>query len=339
MTTLDYQTSSAPGSSRSLINWRDWLRRLGPLVGLVFVFGLFSVLRPARFLNVGNLQIMLLQTAVVGTAALGMTIIIISGGIDLSVGSNIALVTVVVALLLNSGAPPLAAAVGGIFSAMLVGLLIGVLITTLRLSSFIVTLGLWGAVRGAAKGIADNSTIVPHRDTWLNLLLNTPGKGLAWMVLPPGVWMTLVLSVLVAAILRYTKFGRHVFAIGSNAQTARLCGINTSRTLLLIYVVGALFAGVAGVLQFSYLTLGDPTTAVGKELDVIAAVVIGGASLSGGEGSILGSLIGALIMTAVANGCQKMDYPNWVQEIVTGAIIILAVALDQLRHLRSGRSS
>ena len=222
---------------------------------------------------------------------------------------------------------------------MLVGLLIGTLVTSLRLPSFIVTLGLWGSLRGAAKGLADNSTIVPHRDTWLNMLLTTPSHRLAWMILPPGVWLTILLAIVVAGMLRYTKFGRHVFAVGSNVQTARLCGVNIARTQVLIYVVGALLTGVAGVLQFSYLTLGDPTTAMGKELDVIAAVVIGGASLSGGEGSILGSLVGALLMTAVANGCQKMDYPNWVQEIVTGGIIILAVVLDQLRHLRSGRAA
>jgi len=133
-------------------------------------------------------------------------------------------------------------------------------------------------------------------------------------------------------MLRYTRFGRHIFAIGSNESTARLCGVPVKRTKVLIYVVGLAFAGIAGVLQFSYLSVGDPTTAAGLELAVIAAVVIGGASLSGGEGSILGSLVGALIMTVVANGCTKMDLANWVQEIVTGGIIIVAVVLDRLRH-------
>jgi ribose/xylose/arabinose/galactoside ABC-type transport system permease subunit len=117
-------------------------------------------------------------------------------------------------------------------------------------------------------------------------------------------------------------------------QTAHLCGVNVARTKVLVYVLGSSFAGLAGVLQFSYLTVGDPTTAMGAELDVIAAVIIGGASLAGGEGTILGSLIGALIMTVVANGCTKMEFPNWVQEIVTGGIIIIAVALDRLRHRR-----
>ena len=338
MTTLEYQTP-APSAASALLDRKAWLRRLGPLLGLIIVFGFFAVLQPARFLNIDNIQIMLLQTAVVGTAALGMTLIIISGGIDLSVGSNIALVTVVVAQLLVAGASPVVAALGGIASAMLVGLVTGGLITALQISPFIVTLGLWVAVRGAAKQVGDGSTVVPHHPTWLNVLLNRPTGEMAWVLLPPGVWITIVLALLVAGLLRYTKFGRHVFAIGSNEQTARLCGINIAGTKILIYTIAAIFVGVSGVLQFSYLTMGDPTTAVGKELDVIAAVVIGGASLAGGEGSVFGSLVGALIMTVIANGCTKMGLENRVQEMVTGGIIIFAVALDRLRHARAMRGA
>ncbi len=142
----------------------------------------------------------------------------------------------------------------------------------------------------------------------------------------------LILAALVSLVLRYTRFGRHVFAIGSNEQTARLCGVNVNRTKLLIYMIGVGFAGLAGVLQFSFLGMGDSTTALGMELNIIAAVVIGGASLNGGEGSVIGSIIGALIMTVVANGCTKMGLENYVQEIITGAIIIVAVLLDRLRH-------
>ena len=305
--------------------------KLGPIVGLLFVVALFGVLRPHTFLTADNFQIMLLQTAVVGTAALGMTLIIISGGIDLSIGSNIALCTVAIALLLAHDVPPLLAALGGIGVGALCGAIIGLLITRLRLTPFIVTLGMWGALRGAAKGLA-GETMVPAPTTWLNGLLQSLTPAQRWMLFPPGVWLMLALTLGVAALLRSTRFGRHVFAIGSNEQTARLCGVPVRRTKLLIYTVGLAFAGIAGVLQFSYLTVGDPTTAAGLELAVIAAVVIGGASLHGGEGSVFGSLIGALVMTAVANGCTKMNLANWVQEIVTGAIIIAAVVLDRLRH-------
>jgi ribose transport system permease protein len=307
---------------------KAWLTRLGPMIGLVFVLALFSVLRPRTFATVENAQLMLIQTAVVGTAALGMTLVIISGGIDLSVGSNIALVTVVTALLLNENWPPLLAAAGGVGAAMVVGLAIGTLVTVGGMSAFIVTLGLWGAVRGVAKGLS-GQTVLPCPDTWLNVLLQTR------LSVPPGVWILVLMTIAISAVLRFTRFGRHVFAIGSNEQTARLCGVRVNRTKLLIYLTSTFLAGLAGILQFSYLTVGDPTTANGMELNVIAATVIGGASLSGGSGSALGSIFGALIMTAVADGCTKLELSNWVQEIVTGGIIIFAVALDKLRD-RSG---
>ncbi len=321
--------SSTPARKR--IDWASLPAKLGPLIGLIFVVVLFAALRPKTFLTTGNFQIMLLQTAVVATAALGMTLIIISGGIDLSIGSNIALCTVVIALLLQHQVPPWLAALGGIAAGSACGVMIGLLVTRLNLTPFIVTLGMWGALRGAAKGLA-SETIVSAPSTGLNNLLQSLGPKDRWMIFPPGVWLMIFLTIAVALLLRYTRFGRHIFAIGSNEQTARLCGVPLKRTKLLIYTVGLAFAGIAGVLQFSYLTVGDPTTANGMELAVIAAVVIGGASLNGGQGSIFGSLVGALIMTVVANGCTKMNLANWVQEIVTGVIIIAAVVLDRFRH-------
>jgi ribose transport system permease protein len=142
-------------------------------------------------------------------------------------------------------------------------------------------------------------------------------------------------AVAMAVILRYSVFGRHIFAIGSNEATARLCGIRISRTKILVYTIAGLFCGLSGVMGFSRLTVGDPTVAVGLELDVIAAVVIGGGSLSGGAGSILGSMIGVFIMAFLRNGCTMMGWPNYIQEIIIGAIIVAAVALDQIRHRQS----
>ena len=153
--------------------------------------------------------------------------------------------------------------------------------------------------------------------------------------LPLGVWLMLVLAVAVAILLRQTRFGRHVYAVGSNELTARLCGVPVERVKVLVYIIGAAFAGIASVLQFGYLTGGDPTTAVGLELNIIAAVVIGGASLNGGQGGVLGTLVGAVIMSVVANGCTKLGLANWVQEIVTGVIIVAAVLLDSLRRRTS----
>jgi ribose transport system permease protein len=319
---------------------RKILAMLGPVIGLVFVFALFSVLQPKTFLNVDNMQIILRQTAVIGTAAIGMTLIIIAGGIDLAVGSTIAIGVVTIALMLKAGYPPVLAALGGIAACTAAGACSGMLITRLKLLPFIVTLGLMGALRGGAKGLADSQVVYPPRtdditNSWIMKLLSGLKDENSWMLLPPGVWLMLVLAVLVALMLRFTRFGRHIFAVGSNEQTARLCGVNVDRVKIMVYTMGALFAGIAAVLQFSYIRVGDPTTAEGYELGVIAAVVIGGASLAGGEGRIAGSLIGAIIMTMVANGCTKMGFDNWVQQIATGFIIIAAVMLDKLRQRRS----
>jgi ribose transport system permease protein len=145
----------------------------------------------------------------------------------------------------------------------------------------------------------------------------------------------LILAIVTAVILRNTVFGRRVFALGSNEAAARACGIPTDRMKLWIYSLAGLYFGLAGVMQMSRLRQGDPTVAAGAELDIIAAVVIGGGSLSGGEGSILGSMIGALIMAFLRNGCQQMGWPNYIQEIIIGAIIVIAVAIDRFRHSRT----
>ena len=305
------------------------LGALAPFLALVAVYALFAILRFDRFVTWDNSAIMLQQTAVIGIGAIGMTLIVISGGVDLSFGSIIALSAVVLALLLQAGAPPMVAAAGAIGLGVMTGVASGLLVTRLRLMPFIVTLGMMGILRGAAKGLASEQPIYPE-PTWLNDLMLLSSR-----FLPGGVWIMLVMAVVVAGVLRYTRFGRHIFAIGSNESTARLCGVAVDRTKVWIYAVGAGFAGLAGVLQFSYLTGGDPTTAVGLELNIIAAVVIGGASLSGGRGTVLGTMIGALIMTVVNNGCTKLEMSNWVQEIVTGGIIVAAVTLDQYRRGRS----
>ncbi len=327
-------------------NWRSpsgdtlrrWLNTIGPVLALIAVYGIFVLIAPPSFATTRNMEMIARQTTIVGVAALGMTIVIISGGIDLSVGSIVALSTVVIAWLLqNGGMNPLIAALGGVAAAAFFGLISGMLITRLRVVPFIVTLGMMLVVRGAAKGIGREQKIDvdPERLKWLEELLATVPKERSWMLLPPGVWIMIFLAIATAALLRYTRLGRHTFAIGSNEETARLCGVAVDRVKVLVFTMCGAFAGLAGLMQFSRLTVGDPTVAVGLELNVIAAVVIGGGSLSGGEGSILGTLVGALLMTTIASGCTQMGLPNWVQEIITGAIIVVAVAVDRLRHRRS----
>jgi ribose/xylose/arabinose/galactoside ABC-type transport system permease subunit len=305
---------------------RSLLDRAGTALGLAAVAILFGVLVGPQFFAPANLELMARQTAIVCMAALGMTVVIAAGGIDLSVGSVIALSTVVIALLLRANVSPILAALGAVAAAAICGLINGTLITQLRVVPFIVTLGTLLIVRGAAKGLADERRIEAPA-TWLNDLLRVPPNG----GLPPGIWLVAALALLVAGVLRYTRFGRHVFAIGSNERMARLCGVAITRTKVAVYTLTAAFAGLAGLLQFAKLSVGDPTVAVGLELDVIAAVIIGGGSLSGGRGTILGTVIGAAIMTIIQIGCSQKGLANWVQQIVTGCIIVAAVALDRVR--------
>jgi len=315
-------------------NLQKALNVLGPFIGLIFVIAIFALIPEVqgRFLRMGNFKSVATQSVIVALGALGMTLIIISGGIDLSAASNIALSSVIAAYAINGGVPPLAAVALGVLAGGLVGLVNGALVTRLRLVPFIVTLGMMGIARGTAKWIAGNQKIDAPM-TWVNELMAKSPRP-SWLLMAPGIWMVILFAVVMAVVLRYTVFGRHVFAIGSNESTARLCGIRTSRAKILIYTIAGLFCGLSGVMEFSRLTVGDPTVAVGLELDIIAAVVIGGGSLSGGEGSILGTMIGVLIMSFLRNGCTMMGWPNYIQEIIIGVIIVVAVTLDRLRHRR-----
>ncbi len=332
----DPHSPPTPTGRRIAAALTTWANILGPLAGLIVIYLLFAGIGPPSFSGAGNLETIARQTAIAGAAALGMTLVMIAGGIDLSVGSVVALTTVVIAWLLQcTGVGPVWAALAGIAAGVVCGLLSGLLVTRLGVVPFIVTLGMMLVVRGVAKALAHEQKI-DAPITWLGDLLATLPPERKALLVPPGVWLVLLLAVAVAGLLRYTRLGRHIFAVGSNEQTARLCGVAVSRVKLIVYTLGGAFFGLAGLMLFSRLTVGDPTAAVGLELDVIAAVVIGGGSLSGGEGSVLGSLIGALIMSVIRSGCSQMGLDNWVQEVVTGAIIVVAVALDRLRHRRPG---
>ncbi len=311
------------------------MKGFGNVAGLVGawlgVMLLFSWQVGPSFASLQNLETILRQTAIVGFAAIGMTLVILSGAIDLSIGSLIALVTVVIAFALERGADPMLAVAAGLFVAAVGGTVNGALVTRLRVGSFIVTLGTLLIFRGVAKGLAGEQKIDAPL-TWLSELLAAMRPEERWRLLPWGVWLLLLLAALFAWVLRATVFGRRVAAVGSNEEAARISGVAVERVRVTVFAIAGLMAGVAGLMQFSRLTVGDPTVAEGLELDVIAAVVIGGGSLSGGQGSVAGSLIGAIIMATVRAGGSQMGMPNWVQQIATGAIIVLAVAIDRWRQ-------
>jgi ribose transport system permease protein len=316
-------------------SFRDWTRRLGPFLGLALVILVFALLAddPTRFLSLRNLRVVASQTVIVAIGAIGMTMIIISGGIDLSVGSTVALTGVVAALGIRAGWSPLGSVSCGILVGGLVGWVVGILITRLKVVPFIITLGMLGIARGIAKWLANQQTVDTPPTLVDSFAVTFPSP--SWLLFAPGVWVTILLAVFMALVLQRTVFGRRVFALGSNEAAARACGIPVEQMKKWIYFLAGLFFGLAGIAQMSRLRQGDPTVAIGTELDIIAAVVIGGGSLNGGEGSILGSMIGALIMAFLRNGCQQMGWANYMQEIIIGAIIVAAVAIDRWRSQRA----
>jgi ribose transport system permease protein len=321
--------------------WNLLTGQLGTLFALLLVFCLFAIADRAQpgggqFLSVRNLQFMLAASAPVVVAGLGMTMIIIAGGIDLSAGTAVALCATVLAWSLNNGWSIELAMLYCVLTGCAVGIVNGGLVAILKVAPFIVTLGTMTVCLGIAKLVAHETVVRPPLETipsWMNgLAMPTPDP--AWLLVTPGVWLMLAMAAVVSLVLRFTVFGRYVFALGSNEQTARLCGLNVPALKVAVYTLGGFFVSLAGIYQFAKLKVGNPTSGVGLELKVIAAVVIGGASLSGGRGTILGTLAGALLMQTIASGCTQLEIRNPVQDIILGAIIVAAVTVDQIRQRR-----
>lgn len=317
----------------------------GPLLALLVVIAFFGIADwmqgfEGRFLTSGSARLVGLQSVKVGIAALGMTLIIISGGIDLSAGTAAALSGCTAALALDQGWGIFPAFLVAIGSGALCGLLNGSLISMLRLVPFIITLGTMTIFMGVGKTVAeDGGTITPPRETipvWLETMVTQYPEPL-WIAYPAlpnfcwGVWLMLGLAGLVALILHRTVLGRYIFAIGSSEATARLCGVPVARTKLLVYTIAGALVGLAGMVDLARMGKGDASAGMGLELEIIAAVVIGGGSLSGGRGSVVGTLCGVLIMGVINHGCTALGLENQVENILLGMIIIAAVYVDRVR--------
>jgi ribose/xylose/arabinose/galactoside ABC-type transport system permease subunit len=325
--------------------WNLLAGQLGPLLALLLVFVLFAVTDAAqqdggRFTSLRNLQTMLVSSAPVVVGALGMTVVIIAGGIDLSAGTAVALCATVMAWVLKQDGPIELALIACLLTGCAAGAVNGLVISALNVAPFIVTLGTMTAYLGIAKLVAEETTVRPPLESLPNWMsgLAMPAPDPAWLLVAPGVWLMLALAAILSLVLRYTVFGRHVFALGSNEQTARLCGLNVSALKVAVYTLSGLFIGLAGMYQFAKLKVGNPTSGVGLELKMIAAVVIGGASLSGGRGTVLGTLAGALLMQMIASGCTQLGLSNPIQDIILGVIIVAAVTVDQIRQQRGANS-
>jgi ribose transport system permease protein len=307
---------------------REWLERLLPFAGVTVLFIVLSVVSP-YFLTIQNLSSVARQTAVINIMALGMTIIMISGGIDLSVGSVMAFAGICGTMLLQAGVP----LIPSIFGAMMAGvaweLINSLLITLLKVSPFIATLGTMGAARGLTLVITNGMPVVHLPDNFGFL-----GDGTVLGFVPVPLAILISLALLTGFILKYTRMGRYAYAIGSNIEAARYAGIPIRFYLVIVYCFCGALTGLAGMIESSRLMTGQPTAGQGYELSVIAAVVIGGASLSGGEGTVTGTIAGAFLMGLISNGSNLLGVSPFWQQVLIGVVIVLAVAGDELRKRR-----
>ncbi|MEK7406277.1 MAG: ABC transporter permease [Acidobacteriota bacterium] len=305
------------------------IQRLLPFLTLIVLFIALSFASP-YFLTYTNLSSVVRQTAVINTMALGMTMIIIAGGIDLSVGAILAFSGLVGTMAMEAGLPiPYGVAVG-LVAGLFWGTVNGLLATRLNIAPFIVTLGTLGIVRGITLIISNGLPVhkIPQQFSFL-------GEG-NLLGVPFVLWMLVSCALLTHLILEHTRMGRYAFAIGSNPEAAFYTGIPVAFHTTAVYAYSGLLCGLAGMIEASRLMTGQPTAGQGYELQVIAAVVIGGGSLRGGEGSVIGTLIGAFIMGLLSNGSDLLGISPYLQQAIIGAVIILAVAVDELRKRKLG---
>lgn len=326
-------SAAAPTPSRKeQISLRDWMEHLLPFASVLVLFIALSIASP-YFLTLPNFSSVARQTAVINIIALGMTIIMISGGIDLSVGSVMAFAGICGTALLQLGHSLPVSILGGMLAGAAWGVLNSLLIVLLRVSPFIATLGTMGAARGLTLVLTNGMPVVnlPESFGWL-------GDGNILRVVPVPLALLVVLALLTGFILQYTRLGRYAYAIGSNREAARYAGIPVRRYLIAFYIFGGAVTGLAGMIESSRLMTGQPTAGQGYELSVIAAVVIGGGSLSGGEGTVMGTVAGAFLMGLISNGSNLLGVSPFWQQVVIGGVIVAAVAVDELRKRRRSAS-
>ena len=321
--------TNSPVGALERFRGRTRASAIGPFMGLV-VICLGLALSSETFLTLRNILNVLDQITVIGVMAVGMTLVILIGGIDLSVGSVLALSGMVMgALGIHAGWPFGLAILAALVVSALCGLTSGVMVTALRMPPFIATLATMSMARGAASIITDGEQIVGF-PAWFSDLAIVRHFGL----LSATVAVMVIVTLAVFVLLRYRPAGRSLYAVGGSAEVARLAGIRVERVSLIVYATCALLAGLAGVILSARLDSAQPSSGIGYELDTIAAVVIGGTSLSGGVGGVGGTAIGVLIIGVLRNGLNLLHVSPFVQQVVIGAVIALAVAVDSVRTRR-----
>ncbi|MGV8847195.1 ABC transporter permease subunit [Tessaracoccus sp.] len=325
--------AAAPATTRKTRNFLAqmgfWWDKVGIFAVLVLLCVFMAIMAP-YFLSIDNGLNVARSVSINAILAAGMTMIIITGGIDLSVGSILAVSGVTGVLMFVSGVPSPLALLGGIAAGAFAGFINGAFVAWLALPAFIVTLGSMTYLRGIAYSLLEGQPLISS-----DLGYRAIGNGAVAGIPTPVVVMVVVYFVF-WFILERTKFGRHVYAVGGNMEAARLAGINVKRVLLAVYTIGGAAAGLAGIIFSARVLSAQPTAGQSYELDAIAAVVLGGTSLMGGRGRVIGTLVGALIIGVLTNGLVLMNVPFFYQLIVKGVVIVIAVAIDSLR--RFGKS-
>ncbi|WP_445182958.1 ABC transporter permease [Pseudonocardia sp. Cha107L01] len=312
---------------------RDRLQQFLAFASLIVIFVFFAVVSP-DFLNYGNVTAILFSTVVIGTLALGTTFVIITGGIDLSLGTGMALCAVISGVLIvNSRLPMPLGVLGAVLFGGVIGLVNGINVAVLKLPPFIATLAMMLVAQGLALVISGSAPIYFNDSP--NYSKISTGSIIPGTNFPNAVLIFAVLAVAAGVLLNKTVLGRYTYSIGSNEEATALSGINVRGWKLIIYTLAGLFTGLAGVLISARLGSAQPATGVGYELQAIAAVVIGGTSLSGGKGSIVGTVIGALIISVLNNGLQIMSIPQEWQNVILGCVILVAVYADMARKRAS----
>src|SRR5262245_21501336 len=331
--TAPVQTQGSPAKPEErILTFGDVFGRdAGGLIVLLVLFGAMT-LASDEFLTADNMANLARQVAIFGIIAVGQLLVILTAGIDLSVGSVLGLTGCVTAQLLVEGMPVPLAIVVGLLVGVVLGLFNGSLVAYGKLPPFIVTLGMLGIARGLVLVLTDASTVQPLPDSFGNIANGD------FLGLPNLLWMFAVVVVVASFVLRRTVFGRYIYAVGSNPESARLAGVPVNRVLVAVYMIGGLLAAVGGVLFTSRLNAGIPTAGTGYELNAIAACVIGGASLFGAKGGAFGAAAGALIVGTLNNGGNLLAVNAFYLQIIIGALILAAVAFDQWQSKRA-RSS
>jgi ribose transport system permease protein len=300
------------------------VQRLGALIGLIFIIIILSLLSPS-FLDISNILNVLRQVSVNALIAFGMTLVILTGGIDLSVGSMLALGSAITALFLSQGMSPFLAIVLGLVAGGLMGALNGIIITQGKVAPFIATLATMTIFRGLTLVLTDGRPITGLSDS---MFFKYIGQGYIWWIPLPVIWM-LIAFIIIYFILRKTVFGRSIYAIGGNEEASILSGLKTVKTKIWVYTLTGILSVFAGLILTSRLNSAQPNAGMSYELDAIAAVVLGGTSLSGGRGWVFGTLIGALIIGVLNNGLNLLNVSPFFQQVVKGGVILLAVLIDR----------